>query len=89
MVTGWQVVAGCCCLALGKIGCKVVYSAAPKISLQLLWLLAGHHSHPYFVWKIATCLQTLANYTLREVKLVKVQWKPDRKAVSLQSKSSW
>lgn len=40
-----------------------VSSAAPKISLPLLWLLADCHSL-YFAPRVLTSLQTLANYLI-------------------------
>lgn len=45
-VTGWRAGAGGSLLMRSQIGFKEVYDAAPKTSLQFLWLLAGFHGRP-------------------------------------------
>lgn len=45
-VTGWRAGAGGSLLMRSQIGFKEVYGAAPKTSLQFLWLLAGFHGRP-------------------------------------------
>lgn len=68
-------------------GCRWEISdgAAPKTFLRLLWSLADLHGHPSFACKTPVFMQTSTRNRV-EVKLEKVQHKPEIETVYVQSK---